>query len=320
MKKIVTGSCSLPLLVLALFVSLIVGCSSATDETVANLSRETVKARLNKLPSSLINSDLFNTSVIEPTQLFDNLYFVGYVSVGTFVIDTSQGIVLIDTMWTPHDAENVIVPGIKKLGLTPEEIKYVIITHGHSDHYGGAHYFENKYGAEILMRDEEWSYIHDPEAPVLTDPFGNLSTEIPSPTSYTPVSDGQTIAFGDTTLTILATPGHTPGGMSLIMKVTNNGEPHTVALWGGTGLPDTKKANQSYLSSLNYFQKVANERQADVTLSNHPFSKDLIKNMDLLRKQPSRKPNPLVIGNKRLNDYIDSELRESVEEKLSSFE
>ena len=104
------------------------------------------------------------------------------------------------------------------------------------------------------------------------------------------------------------------------MEVTNNGEPHTVALWGGTGLPDTKKANQSYLSSLNYFQKVVNERQADVTLSNHPFSKDLIKNMDLLRKQPSRKPNPLVVGNKRLNDYIDSELRESVEEKLSSFE
>ncbi|APE05414.1 hypothetical protein BM528_06175 [Alteromonas sp. RW2A1] len=144
MKKIVTGSCSLPLLVLALSVSLIVGCSSATNETVANLSRETVKARLNKLPSSLINSDLFNTSVIEPTQLFNNLYFVGYVSVGTFVIDTSQGIVLIDTMWTPHDAENVIVPGIKKLGLTPEEIKYVIITHGHSDHYGVLGIFPSK--------------------------------------------------------------------------------------------------------------------------------------------------------------------------------
>lgn len=303
-----------------LLIALLVGCKAVSNEVSEGQPENTAKARLSELPDALTSSELFDTTILKPTQLFDNFYFVGYVSVGSFVIQTSDGIVLIDSMWTPNDAKTVIVPGIIELGLDPSDIKFVLITHGHSDHYGGAHYFEQEYGAKILMREQEWRFINDPEAPVLTDPFGNYSTEIPTPTTYTSLADKDVLNFGDTQVTILATPGHTPGATSLIISAEDDGEKHTVALWGGTGLPDTLEANKRYLQSLNYFQKVVNEKRADVTISNHPFSYNLIEKMTLLNQQKTSMPNPLVVGNEAINDYIDNELRNNVKEKISSLD
>ena len=301
-------------------IALLVGCKGASNEVSEAIPDNVAKARLNQLPDALTSSALFDTTILKPTELFDSFYFVGYVSVGTFVIQTSDGILLIDSMWTPKDAKTVIEPGMIELGLDPKDIKFVLITHGHSDHYGGAHYFEKKYGAKILMREQEWRFIHNPEAPVLTDPFGNYSTEIPTPTTYTPVADKDILKFGDTQITILATPGHTPGATSLIISAEDDGKKHTVALWGGTGLPDTLEANKRYLQSLNYFQKVVNEKRADAAISNHPFSNNLIDKMKLLNQQKASMPNPLVVGNEAINDYIDNELRSNVKEKISSLD
>jgi metallo-beta-lactamase class B len=301
-------------------IALLVGCKAVSDEVSEAEPESLAKARLSELPDALTSSELFDTTILKPTQLFDNFYFVGFVSVGSFVIQTSDGILLIDSMWTPKDAQTVIVPGMIELGLDPKDIKFVLITHGHSDHYGGAHYFEKEYGAKILMREQEWRFIHNPEAPVLTDPFGNYSTEIPTPTTYTPVADKDILNFGDTQVTILATPGHTPGATSLIISAKDGGKKHTVALWGGTGLPDTLEANKRYLQSLNYFQTVVNEKGADVTISNHPFSNNLIEKMKLLNQQETSIPNPVVVGNEAINDYIDNELRNNVKEKISSFD
>ena len=49
------------------------------------------------------------------------------------------------------------------------------------------------------------------------------------------VKDGQQLTLGDTTLTFVHTFGHTPGTMSTIVPVKDNGKPHVAALWGGTG-------------------------------------------------------------------------------------
>ena len=121
------------------------GCKAVSNEISDAEPYKTAKARLNKLPDALTSSPLFDTTILKPTQLFDNFYFVGYVSVGSFVIQTSDGILLIDSMWAPKDAQTVIVPAMIELGLDPEDIKFVLITHGHSDHYGGAHFFESEY-------------------------------------------------------------------------------------------------------------------------------------------------------------------------------
>jgi len=80
------------------------------------------------------------------------------------------------------------------------------------------------------------------------------------------------------------------------------------------------EANKRYLQSLNYFQTVVNEKGADVTISNHPFSNNLIEKMKLLNQQETSIPNPAVVGNEAINDYIDNELRNNMKEKISSFD
>lgn len=321
MKNLIINNTALLLLVLT------VGCSNPSKKAAVKNSSTSTSAvsaaeaenRLSKLPESLRNSDLFSTSIFEPTKLLDNAYFVGYVGVGVFIIETSEGLVLIDAMWTPNDAESVIVPGIKKLGLDPGNIKYLIITHEHSDHYGGARYFEDNYDIEILMTKIAWEHMVDPKAEVLTDPFGNYSSEIALPTSYTEIKDGQKISLGNTTITVLSTPGHSLGGISLIIQVTDNGVPHMAAIWGGTGLPKDLEGNEVYLKSLNYFESVANAENVDIEISNHPFSNHLLEKMEALKTRKPGEPNPVVIGNEEFKQYVDSSLRKKVVTKISSF-
>src|SRR6266699_2344583 len=77
---------------------------------------------------------------LEPTRIFDNLYYIGFDTVGAWALTTSQGIIVIDSLNTPEEGEKVLIPGMQKAGLDPKQIKYVIIGHGHFDHFGGKPY------------------------------------------------------------------------------------------------------------------------------------------------------------------------------------
>jgi hypothetical protein len=56
---------------------------------------------------------------VEPTKIFDNVWFVGLASQGAFVITTSQGLILIDTLNTTEEARDILVPSMQKVGLDP---------------------------------------------------------------------------------------------------------------------------------------------------------------------------------------------------------
>src|ERR1044071_541973 len=71
-----------------------------------------------------------------PSQLFDNLYYVGKTDVGAWILKTSDGLVLFDTLNNPEEASNIIEPGMRKLGLDPAQVKLVVLTHSHNDHTG----------------------------------------------------------------------------------------------------------------------------------------------------------------------------------------
>jgi glyoxylase-like metal-dependent hydrolase (beta-lactamase superfamily II) len=99
-----------------------------------------------------------DTWFIEPAKVFDNLYFVGSKIHNSWALTSSEGIILIDTLFT-YNSEEEIVGGLKKLGLDPAKVKYVIISHAHSDHVGGAKLMQDRYGSRIVMGGPDWDSI-----------------------------------------------------------------------------------------------------------------------------------------------------------------
>ncbi|MDZ4163589.1 MAG: MBL fold metallo-hydrolase, partial [Smithellaceae bacterium] len=78
---------------------------------------------------------------VAPIKLFDNFYFVGTTAVGAFVIDTGDGLVMLDTGINKDDAA-LMTEDMKKLGLDPSKITLILISHEHFDHYGGVQYLK----------------------------------------------------------------------------------------------------------------------------------------------------------------------------------
>ncbi|SNR54919.1 metallo-beta-lactamase class B [Maribacter sedimenticola] len=304
-------------IIFLLSIVFIFGCNSKKQQA-DNPPNTSSKLKDNKdeIPEGMRNSPLFDTTVVTPTQLFDNIYYVGYKGVGSFVVTTSEGIILIDAMWTSNDAETVIVPRIKELGLDPNSIKKLIVTHEHADHYGGARYLEKNYNAKVMMSKVAWEGLHDPNARVLVDPFGNKSSDLSVPKNYMELTDKQLVTLGNTSIQILLTPGHTQGAISMIIPTTDHGEPHVVAIWGGTGLPDTLEENKTYLNSLNYFASQAVTQNVDAQISNHPFSNDLLDKMTALRSRNPNDTNPIIVGTESFSTTIDTTLRKNVQEKI----
>src|ERR1700687_3403528 len=153
-----------------------------------------------------------DTWFAEPARVFDNLYFVGSKIHNSWALTTSQGIILIDTLFT-YNSEEEIVGGLKKLGLDPATVKYVIISHAHADHVGGAKMMQDRYGSRIVMGGPDWDSI---EKSVNGCPEGKPKRDIVA-------DDGQKITLGDTSVTIVTTPGHTPGTLSMIFPVKDRG-------------------------------------------------------------------------------------------------
>ena len=89
-----------------------------------------------------------STWYAEPVKVFDNLYFLGQSEYAVWAITTSQGIIVLDTIFD-YSVEDEVVGGMKKLGLDPANIKYAIVSHAHPDHDGGARFLQEHYGTRV---------------------------------------------------------------------------------------------------------------------------------------------------------------------------
>ena len=86
----------------------------------------------------------------EPVKVFDNLYYVGMTEYSAWAVKTSDGIILLDTIYD-YSIEDEVAGGLKKLGLDPATIKYALVSHGHVDHFGGAKYLQEHFNTRVLM-------------------------------------------------------------------------------------------------------------------------------------------------------------------------
>jgi metallo-beta-lactamase class B len=223
----------------------------------------------------------------EPAKVFDNLYFVGSKIHSSWALTTSDGIILIDTLFT-YNSEEEIVGGLKKLGLDPAKVKYVIISHAHGDHDGGAKLMQDRFGSRIVMGGPDWDST---EKSVNAHPLGKPRRDIVA-------DDGQKITLGDTTVTVVTTPGHTRGTLSLLFTVKDRGRPLGVAYSGGTAFnfPWSVPNFDIYINSQRKMAAAAAASNATVLLSNHSEFDNAVSKIKMLAARKPGDPSPFELG------------------------
>jgi metallo-beta-lactamase class B len=226
----------------------------------------------------------------EGGQVFDNLYMLTTKANSAWVVKTSGGIILIDTLFG-YAAQDEIVDGMKKLGLDPADIKYVIISHAHGDHDGAVKFLQDTYKPQVILSPKDWE----------------LAAREPNPYTHDlEATDGQKLTLGDTTITIYITPGHTAGTLSFLIPVKDHGVPHVAMEWGGTalGANTTKEMLQSYISNASRFKDIAEGAGADVIIGNHTEYNDALARLERTKARKPGEPNPWVVSKAEVGKYL----------------
>lgn len=150
-----------------------------------------------------------------PAHVFANVYMVGTCGIVSLLITTPQGHFLIDG--ATAEAAPGIAENIRKLGFDPTDVRYLLASHEHTDHAGGLAELKRITGGKFVTRAEAKTAMEsggthptDPQLGLLP-PFEGVKADMI-------IGDGDTLQIGKQVLTMMATPGHTPGGTSWTWK------------------------------------------------------------------------------------------------------
>ena len=218
---------------------------------------------------------------VAPFKVFDNLYYVGVGYVGSWLITTNQGLILIDTLegaYTEHPIE-----AVRKLGFDPQNIKYVILTHYHLDHTAGAARIQEAYGARLAMGDADWEAL----------------TRAPNPKHERlprrdiAVKDGDTITLGSTTIRLHVLGGHTPATLGVDFTVYDGGRPYRAFMFGGAAPGPGRQAAEQFLASVNRIEQMQDGVQARV-VTHAWMDPEFWNRVDRLASRKPGDPHPFV--------------------------
>lgn len=233
----------------------------------------------------------------EPMKVFDNLYYVGGSrehNMNVWAVTTSAGIILINAGWD-FTVEELVVTGLKKLGLDPAQIKYVILNEPKPEIYGGARYLQDHYKARILLSEADWNVMAKSDLPADFKPREDMI-----------VTDGRKLTLSDVTVTLYVTPGHTPGTVSLLISPLKDGnQTHVGSMFGGRGpgyagwdgvqyYPAEVQGIAAWSASAKRFKSIAEHAGADVFLSAHDNWDKTSDKLNALRFRNPGDPHPLV--------------------------
>jgi len=236
-----------------------------------------------------------DTWFTEPAKVFDNLYFVGTKIHSSWALTTGDGIILIDTLYD-YASDEAIVGGMKKLGLDPNSVKYVIVSHAHGDHVGGAKMMQDRFHPRLVMGAPDWDAIEKSQNQY---PKGKPKRDIVA-------ADGQKITLGDASVTLITTPGHTPGTLSMIFQVKDNGRPLTVAYSGGTAFNFVNDVPHfdTYINSQRKMAAAAAAAGATILMSNHSEFDNAVTKIKLMAARKAGEPHPFEIGREAVARYF----------------
>jgi metallo-beta-lactamase class B len=230
--------------------------------------------------------------VLTPTRVFDDVYAIGRTGTVVWALATPDGILLIDAGY-PDQLESMLLPGLRAAGLDPADVRYVLVAHGHADHFGAASYFQQR-GARVALSAADWDLVEQPPAAGAPAPAG-----LPPPRRDVVVADGEPIVFGGVEITPVLIPGHTPGALGFVFAVEDSGRKHTAALFGGSILLVSRISTdglRQYVQSLERFAAVTRQRGVDVELQNHPLYDGFATKLERLAQRGAGDAHPFVVG------------------------
>lgn len=231
---------------------------------------------------------------MEPFKIFGNLYFVGNRYASSHIIDTGDGLILLDSNYP--QCLYLVLEGIRNVGLNPADIKYIIHSHGHYDHIGGTKALIELYGCKTIIGREDKDYVNGKLDLTWAKELGFEYFEAFEPDVL--LDDGDVFELGNTKIRAVSTPGHSPGNMSFFFNVTDGEKTYTAAMFGGAGVkPMTMRFLNSYGLPLSYrddfaesLKKVWDEK-VDISIGNHQGDVDTLGKY---AKMKSGEGNPFV--------------------------
>ena len=230
-------------------------------------------------------------------RIFDDLLIVAQRETNCFVLKTKEGLIVIDAIWPTKQAFEAIVKAIQDVGWNPNDLKMLVLTHGHADHTGCGRYLVDYYHVQTYLSKRDTIYWEEhPTKPDRPETWKDYSI-----THY--IKDGDSISLGEKTIYVYETPGHTPGCLSYLFPVAENGNMHMAALWGGVTPPFDKKQTVQYLKSLDYFMREAQRNRVDVALSNHTAIDCGLERIRYSQSRLSYLPNVYIIGQEGFQNY-----------------
>jgi metallo-beta-lactamase class B len=222
-------------------------------------------------------------------RVFDNVAYVGNGQYGPYAIETSAGIILIDSMNNPGEVDEFIIPNMRSVGMDPARLKVLILSHGHADHYGGAKYLQDKFGVKVYLSGADWELAERAGA--------QPNARVPAPRQDVVIKDGDSITLGNETIKVYITPGHTPGSLSMMIPVVDKGQPRLMAYFGGvTNRNISMDMHTAFDTSWGRLEQIVKDAKPDGWLASHPNYDDAVYRIEQVRANTKDLPNPFITG------------------------
>ncbi len=226
---------------------------------------------------------------IKPWKPFDNVHFVGVCWVSAWLIETPEGAVLIDTLYGPHVDQ--LIENIRATGVDFADIRYVLMTHGHFDHVGGAARLKPLLpNAKFAMTRKGWD-----ETPADVAMWRGTPNEYEMVDADIVLEDEGSITCGGEVFTAIETPGHTWGTASYLYNVYDNGDQHRAITVGGLGLNAIEGPSQveAFIGSVDRIKALVEDEKAPVKvhLTMHGFSANLEENRQIFETRKNGEDN-----------------------------
>jgi metallo-beta-lactamase class B len=229
---------------------------------------------------------------VAPIKVFDNLYYVGPGFVSVWLISTPQGAILIDSAEEPY--VDHVIDSIKKSGFAMTDIKYILLSHGHLDHFGGLTRLQQLSGARVAALEEDWTLMERAG----TQPGRNNTPPPPVPKRDMIVKEGDTLTLGGQTIKFYKHPGHTAGSLSAEFTVFDNGRPYKAFMFGGPGPRGGVQGATQFLETTKRIGEIPGIQvhvQVHSWLASYPYPNGgIFERAQKLAQRKAGEPNPFV--------------------------